>query len=530
MSIGSLSPIQTCYRGYRFRSRLEARWAVFFDACGVKWEYEPGGFVLSNGVCYLPDFLLHDVVMWDRESRYVGDLYVEVKGKLEDEDRAKLDRFGLDGGHLYVVGNLYGCYSLDDVDERVLNFGLGGDLTQAEYYNGRYIRNGSQFLDTYFGVDEDGYFGLFDHKGVGRRDDDATWRAILEARKARFEHGEKPVVHSCCASSGQASKQSKKQYKENDENAVESVEKTQEEIQEEIAEKERKDLLKLIIEHGRENDKKGVRGNIGLVARSVDSIDRIQVKSYSLINACGGNPLYKNNWGKFLRYIFEADLDLNPADYVVYGFLFRHSNLQRLVLYDGQRKPIEKETGYYIGCTLDTMLKGLHLTKRTLLKSLSQLEAVGLISIPYRATRQDRKGSCYQIRLDFYRESEWLNYVGLPKLKKAAMTKGIKIKDRWGWFDNLYGTMGDCGILKQQKVSSTSAYILLLVFVLLEWAQIKQDEKILTGWYAVIDKKQIRERLGFTTERINRALSRLEELGLINLCERVKRNILLVSI
>ena len=27
----SIKPIETKYNGYRFRSRLEARWAVFFD-------------------------------------------------------------------------------------------------------------------------------------------------------------------------------------------------------------------------------------------------------------------------------------------------------------------------------------------------------------------------------------------------------------------------------------------------------------------------------------------------------------------
>lgn len=53
-------PIETEYRGYRFRSRLEARWAVFFDQLGVRWEYEPQGFETPAGP-YLPDFLLHDV-------------------------------------------------------------------------------------------------------------------------------------------------------------------------------------------------------------------------------------------------------------------------------------------------------------------------------------------------------------------------------------------------------------------------------------------------------------------------------------
>ena len=51
-----MKAIETMYNGYRFRSRLEARWAVFFDALGVKYEYEPEGFLLPSGKCYLPDF------------------------------------------------------------------------------------------------------------------------------------------------------------------------------------------------------------------------------------------------------------------------------------------------------------------------------------------------------------------------------------------------------------------------------------------------------------------------------------------
>lgn len=50
-----IKAIETAYKGYRFRSRLEARWAVFFDALGLRWEYEPEGFETSAG-WYLPDF------------------------------------------------------------------------------------------------------------------------------------------------------------------------------------------------------------------------------------------------------------------------------------------------------------------------------------------------------------------------------------------------------------------------------------------------------------------------------------------
>ena len=38
--MSELKAIETEYRGYRFRSRLEARWAVFFDVCKVKWEHK----------------------------------------------------------------------------------------------------------------------------------------------------------------------------------------------------------------------------------------------------------------------------------------------------------------------------------------------------------------------------------------------------------------------------------------------------------------------------------------------------------
>jgi hypothetical protein len=58
--------IQTRYAGCHFRSRLEARWAVFFDAMKWDWEYEPQGFELSSGR-YLPDFM-------------VNGLWFEVKG------------------------------------------------------------------------------------------------------------------------------------------------------------------------------------------------------------------------------------------------------------------------------------------------------------------------------------------------------------------------------------------------------------------------------------------------------------------
>lgn len=55
--------IETRYRDYRFRSRAEARWAVFFDSLGIKYEYEKEGYSLPSGR-YLPDFWLPEAKMW----------------------------------------------------------------------------------------------------------------------------------------------------------------------------------------------------------------------------------------------------------------------------------------------------------------------------------------------------------------------------------------------------------------------------------------------------------------------------------
>lgn len=59
-----MKAIETRYNGHRFRSRTEARWAVFFDTAGIPYEYEPEGFMLGDGIQYLPDFYLPTIDVW----------------------------------------------------------------------------------------------------------------------------------------------------------------------------------------------------------------------------------------------------------------------------------------------------------------------------------------------------------------------------------------------------------------------------------------------------------------------------------
>ena len=70
-----MQAIDTFYNDHFFRSRLEARWAVYFDSLKEKWEYEPEGFIPENGVKYLPDFYIPSL-----------DSYVEVKPSINLEE------------------------------------------------------------------------------------------------------------------------------------------------------------------------------------------------------------------------------------------------------------------------------------------------------------------------------------------------------------------------------------------------------------------------------------------------------------
>jgi len=93
-----IKAIETRYKGYRFRSRLEARWAVFFDALGVEWEYEKEGYDLGEAGMYLPSFWLPE-----------KEVFFEVKGDYpSDAMLAKIESLSsqLSKGILVPIGTI----------------------------------------------------------------------------------------------------------------------------------------------------------------------------------------------------------------------------------------------------------------------------------------------------------------------------------------------------------------------------------------------------------------------------------------
>lgn len=67
MSKNAIKSLPTQYSGITYRSRTEARWAVFFTENKIPFVYEADGFDL-DGIRYLPDFLLQ-----------IGNCWFEVK-------------------------------------------------------------------------------------------------------------------------------------------------------------------------------------------------------------------------------------------------------------------------------------------------------------------------------------------------------------------------------------------------------------------------------------------------------------------
>lgn len=184
----SIRPIETRYRGYRFRSRLEARWAVFFDAAKILWLYEPQGFVV-NGRPYLPDFYLRDF-----------GCYFEVKPTSE-YDMDFLQSFAYEVGKDVVVaeGGIpdpaeWSCES--SIQLRLLH------STRSEEWPDGYIDDmawgyNDMFLECSscgcICIMNEVYSTMKDNCGACG-DKHARWmplsRALVAARGARFEHGE----------------------------------------------------------------------------------------------------------------------------------------------------------------------------------------------------------------------------------------------------------------------------------------------------------------------------------------------------
>lgn len=180
-----LQAIQTQYKGFRFRSRLEARWAVFLDALDAKWSYEKEGFDLA-GNWYLPDFWVHD---WDT--------WIEIKAtRPSAEELSKCDLLAKASGKnvLLLAGE---PWLKDDKNEYDITL-FGREQGDWNGTSGWEFGEGRRCASEIWLVSDD--HGAFALRPVAHEGDhkyplsgnfaDSILAALAAARAARFEHGE----------------------------------------------------------------------------------------------------------------------------------------------------------------------------------------------------------------------------------------------------------------------------------------------------------------------------------------------------
>lgn len=168
-----IKPIETVYNGYRFRSRLEARWAVFFDAIGAKYKYEPEGYKLEDGTLYLPDFYLENV-----SGRGTKNIFVEIKGALSEADLHKVEMFARNR-NIIIFGDI------PDKDNMMFYENPDDpDLYNLWYSEGDWYHT-EPCASIHGGLVLDYPDNPYDYV-----DRNMTEKAFDIARQVRFEHGE----------------------------------------------------------------------------------------------------------------------------------------------------------------------------------------------------------------------------------------------------------------------------------------------------------------------------------------------------
>ena len=166
----NVKAIETVYQGYRFRSRLEARWAVFFDAMGIKWEYESEGFDLGEWGFYLPDF-------WLPKFECFAEVKPDVFSEHEREKAGVLPKPCIMLSGVPAVR----CYPMAD---------LG--MPYEEYLD--VVQNEGWCVWFEHSVDKGRIWYESTSNVLSNYDTRRTERAVKLALGARWEHGEYPQV------------------------------------------------------------------------------------------------------------------------------------------------------------------------------------------------------------------------------------------------------------------------------------------------------------------------------------------------
>jgi hypothetical protein len=188
-----IKAIETVYNNYKFRSRLEARWAVFFDVLGIKYDYEKEGYDLGEEGYYLPDFWLPS-----------QSIFAEVKGDKDgfwkSADKSKVEKLSKISGKNIVVlfselcpfKTIFNGSDLSTFEgSNAIHYAIRENGWDDGLVNWGYCEKLNNFYPGFFGKT---YAREYDLNPGDLR----IINAYTRARQARFEHGESPRVSDEC--------------------------------------------------------------------------------------------------------------------------------------------------------------------------------------------------------------------------------------------------------------------------------------------------------------------------------------------
>lgn len=128
----SIEARETIYNGIKFRSRLEAKWACFFDLVGWDWQYEPSEI---NG--YNPDF----IIKTSSKAYDTNFIIIEVKPSIyltDAEMKSIINKYQDVQAHLLMLSDM--------------PFWIKNDLVVIGY--------GSQYMKNFNEKNHDSYYEL----------------------------------------------------------------------------------------------------------------------------------------------------------------------------------------------------------------------------------------------------------------------------------------------------------------------------------------------------------------------------------
>ena len=151
-----IKAIDTFYSNHLFRSRLEARWAVYFNELNTEWEYEQEGVQLGDGVKYLPDFYLpkYNIYAEVKPKKFTWQEHRKCKRLCNLSRKIVIELVGLPSTKTFDIITAYSYFECPSCGRKE-NFLIGDNVSRCNCKEKMIkiklnLQSPEEYLETYF--------------------------------------------------------------------------------------------------------------------------------------------------------------------------------------------------------------------------------------------------------------------------------------------------------------------------------------------------------------------------------------------